>query len=178
MRFPTLYSSYFCFIYYTFGENSVFSLKKWIQYNKDLVKIKARNKYLLRCRRSKLVPKHLNKFQNCKLKFHNDYIYDRAESAFHRFSLKLLNLEISDNFQKIKTLTKSIYRVTRNIEKNLPAYICNEFFNTQISSLSKLRLKENNRTMNKFIQINYNNTYVHSHKTQTIKTILLLLDKY
>jgi len=109
------------------------------------VKIKARNKYLLQCKRSNLVPKYLTKYGTYKLKFHNDFSTRRATYYSLRFIRLTLNLEISDNFTHLQVLTSNIYRLTRAIENNLPIHICNQFFITQQRSLLKLIAREKNR---------------------------------
>jgi len=167
--------SFFGYISNTYGKNTVNLLKKWIHHNKDLVKTKARNKYLLLCKRSNIVPKHLINYRSCKLKFHNDYLSSRADSHLRRLALQLLNLEISDNFKYLKVLITSLYRVTRAIERSLPVYICNEFFNTQTRSLSKLFMREKNRMRRKFswnMDMNcVNDSYLKASRLNRIKNI-------
>jgi len=151
MRFAFRNTSFFNFLYNMFGLNTVLLLKKWIHHNKELVKIRARSKYLLQCKRSNLVPKHLTKYGTYKLKFYNEPSTRRALFYSHRFISLMLNLEISNNFKQIKLITSSIHYLTRTIERNLPHYICIKFFNTQYRSLSNLFVKEKNRMMKKLI---------------------------
>jgi len=156
MRYSYFNYSFFYFIHYTFGMNSVFLLKKWIHNNKDLVKLKLRNKYLLECKRLNLTPKHLSKYETDKLKFYNEFSTRRAASQSHRFIRSVLNLEISDNYKHLKVLIVNIHRLTRAIERSLPSYICNQFFTTQQRSLLKFKEKEKCRLSNKLIWNHFN----------------------
>jgi len=166
-------SSFFNFIRNTFGLYTVFLLKKWIHNNKDLVKIKARNKYLLHCKRSNLVPKHLIKHVAHNLRFYNDYSTRHATIYSLRFIRLILNLEISDNFKRLKSLTVDTYRLSRAIENNLPVQVCNQFFSTQHMSLLKLVDKEKIRFNKKLVWCSYNNSFTdrNINKIKNIKYI-------
>jgi len=63
--------------------------------------------------------------------------------------LKMINLEINDNFKQRRMLISSIYHVSKNIENRLPAYICCKFFRTQNLRLYRLFKQENNRLSKK-----------------------------
>jgi len=67
--------------------------------------------------------------------FYNDNIKLQALLNTQRFIKNMLNLEITDNYKKRRTLISRLYNTTRNIEKNLPAYIYNKFYKTQDRSL-------------------------------------------
>jgi len=61
----------------------------------------------------------------------------------------MLNLEITDNFKKRRFLISCIYKVTRDIENNVPGYICQKFYKTQEYSLQKLLKHEKHRLFKK-----------------------------
>jgi len=63
--------------------------------------------------------------------------------------LKMINLEISDNFKQRRMLISSIYRVSKNIENRLYVHICCKFFRTQNLRLHRLFKQENNRLSKK-----------------------------
>jgi len=63
--------------------------------------------------------------------------------------LKMINLEINDNFKQRRMLISSIYHISRNIENRLPTHRCCKFFRTQNSRLHKLFILENNRLSKK-----------------------------
>jgi len=170
MRYTYFKLSFFNFILNTFGVFTVLMLKKWIHNNKDLIKIKARNKYLLHCKRSNLVPKHLLKYITHYPKFYNDFSTRRATFHSHRFVRLILNLEIRDNFKQLKVITSNIYRLTRTIENNLPSYICNQFFTTQHMSLKKFFVKEKIRLNNKLDWCSSNN-YLYFHNNNIVDKI-------
>jgi len=65
--------------------------------------------------------------------------------------LKMINLEINDNFKQRRRLISSIYHVSRNIENRLPGHICLKFFGTQNLRLHKLFKQENNRLSKNYI---------------------------
>jgi len=170
--YVNLSSSFFNFIWNAFGIYTVLLLKKWIHNNKDLVKIKARNKYLLYYKRSNLVPKHLCKYVAHNLKFYNDFSTRRAAFYSLRFIRLTLNLEISDNLKRLKVLTSDIYRLSRVIENNLPMFFCNQFFSTQQRSLSKLFEKEKIRLNKKLVWFFSNNYFLdHNSNINKIKNI-------
>jgi len=170
MRYNYFYISFFSFIHYTFGLNSVLLLKKWTHYNKDLVKLKARYKYLLECKRSNLVPKHLSKYGTDKLQFYNDFLSRRTLSFSYRFVRSILNLEISDNYKQRKILVSNIFRLSRAIERNLRSYYCNQFFTTQQWSLSKLSVRETSR-LNRKLLWNYSNVQCYHHNSNTLNVM-------
>jgi len=149
MRYTPVYSSYFKFIRDTFGYHVVRLLKQWIIYNKEIIKTNLRNKYLIGCKRSHVLPKHLNNYHLHNIVFHNDTFKTQALIYTKLFTKNLLNLEIRDNFKKHICLISQLFSITRNIEKNLPLYICKKFFNTQNHALYKLYLHENHRLYNK-----------------------------
>jgi len=145
MRSTFYHMSFFKFIRDVFGLYNVRLLKQWVHHNHDLIKIRAGNKYLLACKSLNLVPKHLTKYRTDKLKFFNDTSIRKAAFQSCRFVRLTLNLEIKDNLNHMKHITTNIYRLTRIIERNIPYYICNQFFITQQRSLVKLMDREHNR---------------------------------
>jgi len=141
------------------------------------VKLKARYNYLLQCKRSNIVPKHLSKYGTDKLLFYNDYLSCRASFLSHRFARSILNLEISDNFKQRKNLVSNIYRLSRAIEKNLPIFYCNQFFATQHSSLSKLLARETSRLNNKLRWNRSKFHHVHNNTNTSNDTYLKNIKK-
>jgi len=61
----------------------------------------------------------------------------------------MLNLEISDNFKKPTLMISCLYKVTREIKKNLPRYMCQKFYKTQEFPLQKLFKHEKDRLSKK-----------------------------
>jgi len=179
MRYTYYYShcSFFAFIYNTFGTGIVILLKKWIHHNKELIRISARNKYLLHCKRSNIFPKHLNYYRSSRFTFYNDISSRKADKYFNKFTSKILKLEIADNFKHRKSLLSSIYFSTRAIENNLPSYICKKFFYTQQKSLHKLFIHEENRFSKK---LNWLHTIIikeNNKKSMNIKKIKYFCSK-
>jgi len=76
-------------------------------------------------------------------------IFQHEERKLILITLKMLNLEITDNLKHRKWLITSIYWLSRTIENNLPRHICKKFFNTQQRSLNKLFIHEENRLLKK-----------------------------
>jgi len=150
MRYTSYQFSFFKSIHDTFGHNTVILLKQWINYNKELIRTTWRNKYLLNCKRSNIVPKHLNNYSRSNITFYNDNIKQKALNNSKRYIKNILNLEITDNFKKRRFLISFLYKVTRNIENNLPGCICQKFFKTQEYSLRKLFKHEKDRLLKKF----------------------------
>jgi len=91
-----------------YGYNIVRLLKQWINFNKELIKTILRNKYLLKYKRSNVFPKHLNKFCPYKFTYYDDIIKQQS-IIYSRFIMKMLNLEISDNFNKQRSLMYTQY---------------------------------------------------------------------
>jgi len=66
--------------------------------------------------------------------------------------LKMINLEINDNFKQRRMLISSIYHVSRTIENRLPymLHICwHQFFQNSKIRLHRLFKHENNRLLKK-----------------------------
>jgi len=171
MRSTFYHMSFFKFIYCVFGLYNVRLLKQWVHHNHDLVKIRARNKYLLQCKMLNLVPKHLTKYRTDKLKFFNDASNRKAYLQSCRFMRLTLNLEIMDNLNHMKFLTTNIHRLTRSIERNLPLYICNQFFITQQRSLVKLMKGEHSRLNKKLTRCCAVTPHVHRNNVNDTKII-------
>jgi len=111
---------------------------------------------LLHCKRSKLIPKHLNNYNALGFTFYCDSSTLRAVKHCNNFISKMLNLEISDNFKQCKSLITSIYWLSRIIENNLPIYLVQKFYNTQQRSLRSLYLNENNKFTEKLFWLQRN----------------------
>jgi len=159
--FQQLY--FFTFVRITFGTDNVARLKQWIRYNKELIKITARGRYLLHCKRSKLIPKHLNKYNDRRLSFCCDSSSLKARNYCNSFNLKILNLEITDSFKHRRSLITSIHWLTRNIENNLPRHLALNFFNSQHQSFRSLYLHEQNRFAKKHAWLQHNADYLSYH---------------
>jgi len=140
----TDFFSFFTFISYTFGARVTTYLKQWINYNRELIKLSIRIKYLLHCKKIKFLPSHLNNKRFSGFTFYNDTSKHKADIFINMFTYRMLNLEITDSFRQRKTLISRIYNVCRSIEGSLPWYICDRFFKTQCISLDKLYAHEYN----------------------------------
>jgi len=171
MRSTFHHTSFFKFIHVVFGLYNVRLLKQWVHHNHDLVKIRARNKYLLECKSLNLVPKHLTKYRSDKLKFYNNASIRKASFQSCRFIHLTLNLEIKDNLNHMKFLINNIYRLTRIIERNIPSYICNQFFITQKRSLIRLMDSERNRLSRKLTRCYTITPQFYHNNANDIKTI-------
>jgi len=165
--FQQLY--FFTFVRITFGAGNVARLKQWIRYNKELIKITARGRYLLLCKRSKLIPRHLNKYNDRCLSFCYDSSSSKARNFCNSLKLKILNLEITDSFKHRRSLITSIHWLTRNIENNLPRQLALNFFNSQHHSFRSLYLHEQNRFARKHAWLQHTADYLSSHQNSTNK---------
>jgi len=104
MRYTLNQRSFFNYIHDIFGYNTVRLLKQWIYCNKEII-------------RTTFLPKHLNNYLTFNITFYNDNIKLQALSNTQRFIKNMLNLEITDNYKKRRTLISHLYNITRNIEK-------------------------------------------------------------
>jgi len=82
------------------------------------------------------------------LTFYNDTTKQRLNTHITKFMLKILNLEIKDNFKQRRMLISSIYRISKNIENRLPVHTYCKFFTTQNLILNKFSKLQNNRLQN------------------------------
>jgi len=124
-------NSFLSFITANYNYNSSIFLKRWIKYNKELIIITLQIFFLLKCKRSNIIPKHLqfNCLQN--VSFYKEKSKQRFCNHRNIFRRKILNLEISDNVKKRNTLISLTYQLNRKIYGCLPDHICDKFFYTQ-----------------------------------------------
>jgi len=131
MRFTHYhYFPFFVFIHYMFGLNIIILLKKWIHYNKELVKIVTPTETNI-CYIVKGQTYYLNILINI-VHWNLSFIMtsQRAETFINSFILKMLNLEITANLKHCKRLITFIYWLTRTIENNLSRHMCIKFLNS------------------------------------------------
>jgi len=150
------YESFYSYISNNFSPETSLLLKKWVKSNKELIDLSLRIRFLFKCKRSNIVPKHFNLNRLTDFTFYYDNTKRRWKKYTNMFTNRLLNLEIKDNIRKRYHTISTIYCHTRKIEERLPYHMCEKFFYTQNLSLNKLYFRERNRLTSKFNRLIYN----------------------
>jgi len=112
--------SFYEFISYTFSSNVTKYLKQWVNYNRELIKLSSRIKYLLHCKRLRVLPKHLDNKRFSVFTFYTNRSKQQADRYTNMFTYRMLNLEITDKFRQQETIVSLIYNISRRIEESLP----------------------------------------------------------
>jgi len=165
------YGSFYSYISEVYNRETSSILTKWVELNKELIKISLRIRFLSKCKRSNIVPKHFNINRLTDLTFYFDDTKRRWKKYTNMFTNRLFNLEISDYTRKRYHIISTIYRYTRKIEENLPYYICKKFFHTQELSLNKYYSRERNRLSKKFHWLVYKRNFYNLELNKNINKI-------
>jgi len=125
--------------------------------NKELIDLSLRIRFLVKCKRSNVAPKHFNINHLTNLTLYCDKSKRRWTKYIKLFTNRRLNIEISDNVKKRYYIIPTIYNCTKKIERTL-WYIHNKFFYTQSLSLDRYYIRERNGLSSKFSWLMKNRT--------------------
>ena len=105
-----------------------------VKYNQSIL--------LLRCRREKILPKHLQPHARNLVSFDNNNVTRIHTSAINKFKFTVHNLEIRDICITIHRLEKYFQFTQQKIKQMLPTHIYKQFF-----------LYESNKAQNIFLPL-------------------------
>jgi len=144
------YYSFYSYISEVYNPETSSILTKWVKSNKELIDLSLRIRFLSKCKRSNIVPKHFNISRLTELTFYFDDSKRRWNKYTNMFTNRLFNLEIRDNTRKRHHIISTIYRYTRKIEERLPYYICkkNSFIHKNFLLTNIIFVKETDFLIN------------------------------
>lgn len=134
-----------------YGEMACGYFKNWANSNRQLANYHNHKKFLLQCRKFKVIPAHLN---NCigvaqfllnedgpfRNKFHN---------LVNEFKFKILSLEISHIHWKIKSLKENLCKFQTSCRDVVPNEIYESYFRSQEKYFHKIYNKTRKQQINK-----------------------------
>lgn len=146
--------SFFHYISFLFGHNSVLLFKSWIKYRKILIKSRLKTEFLRKCIRLGIVPSHLATFLS---NFDTNLSCRRSINSFkhckRRFIKKLLQIELSDTYSCIRAAHIHIYKLSHSLYRYIPMSVCNSFFIRQQGPLYSFFIKQHNILNKKFSRL-------------------------
>ena len=121
----------------TYGYEEASLLKKWSQSNLDYVKSFNQRIFLLRCRKLKVVPKHLQVLVPQFVVLNLRSMGNRFSNLHSTFQKSILNLEIRDICAHIKNLENHILHLESIIVTIFPSHVFDRFFNFESGKASR-----------------------------------------
>jgi len=173
-------SNFFNFIFITFGLFPMKMLKLWIKHRKNIIKNKARIKFLKICIQRNLIPQHLKMIYNFNINIQHSSTNNKLMVLKRRTTNKVLQLELNDAHRSLHSSNTQTYHLVRKISRCIPVYLCNSFFKRQEYSLyqfARLEFRKIDKKINWLITkhnkdnlkllkpIHYTYTYNHSCST-------------
>ncbi|XP_044751208.1 uncharacterized protein LOC123311365 [Coccinella septempunctata] len=136
----------------TYGEVTVRDLKSWANLNTRLAKARCRRNFLLRCRSTGVIPRHIKQNIKCINNLIGDNAGDnrRALALSNKVSSTLLNLEISVTIKKINSLHAGIKHIRERLILVLPIRVISIFEQTQSRSSDRITVFSTNVLKRKF----------------------------
>ncbi|XP_024892886.1 uncharacterized protein LOC112468084 [Temnothorax curvispinosus] len=132
-----------------FGLETTLLLKSWINIKIKTISANQQLKFLLRCRRSDVLPPHLHRLR-LNIELHSNRVRHEFTLFKKRIQLKLLNFEISDANINLCFLRSTITGVENQLRERLPQYLINNFFMFNTNYLRTHDRKTQLRLINKF----------------------------
>ena len=156
--------TFFASVRDTYGHNTVKILKVYIKSLRQIIKCKAQVKFLIKCRRYDILPKHIQKVNsNLKhFKFTSRSIQRSFNNILHKFKITLLNKEIEDKNIQLTYWTNKSERLIKKLNSILPVNLIDKFVETQTERNNKLWININNTHKKKFTNIS--NIYVNNNR--------------
>jgi len=128
-------SSFFNYIFCTFGGYSVGLLKSWIKIKKAIIKSKVRVKFLKHCIKCNIYPPHLYHFLDYNIHLNQHLSANKFNNMKKTFIISVLKMELNDAFRTLDSSHIQIFRLERKITQHIPFYICHLFFTKQEATL-------------------------------------------
>ena len=134
----------------SYREHTSNILKKFSKTNTKLAIKSNQRIFILRCRKKKLLPQHLNFHVTNSIVFANDTVSYMCSSLSENFKFRLLRFEIRDICITIHRLRKDIYSIERKIIKILPPVTYHRFFDSESIKAQKIFITYKNNCKSKF----------------------------
>lgn len=135
-----------------YGANTTLLMKRWSSFNTKLANKLNRRNFLLRCRRSNILPRHIQdstKTMNKLFQPENWKIAEEMRRHVRRLSNKNLNLEIKECYYDLSNLKNNIISIQGILKNTLPNQIYNEYcrrldiaYNKRFSKIKNVHLKK------------------------------------
>ena len=141
--------SFFRFIHREFGQQNCYNLKIFMRRTKLAIKLKLRIKFIRKCIKHKLQPKHtnfrllggVNVFQPNSKKLLNN-----IKSTY---ILKILKIELKDAYLTLHKVNREMYKIQEELHSRLPDNLLRNFFDSQYYRNRKIWYIENTKIKNK-----------------------------
>jgi len=137
--------SFFKFIHDTFGTLPVKLLKEWKKHRVNIYKCKLRIRFIKFCIQHEITPSHLSGLQRFNVHLRDQRLLAKFNGIKISIEKRLLKIELNDAYRSINYFRNCLFRLARDIMKNLPLKIANNFFDYQERNLFTFFIRERNR---------------------------------
>ena len=152
-----------------YGILSLYIFKEMVKINIKLVKEMNRKIFLLKCRKSRILPNFIDKINIKNLKHHKDN--EKYHKLLYNFKVGVLNLEIQNNHSILNTLNEKLNSVTIKFQKIPNSFVKSCFINYLNNLKSKTFQKTKNTHQQKFSTLLKHNTTNIKHNKNWIKNL-------
>lgn len=143
--------SFFNYVKFCFGTETVICMKRWINLQKLITRMKLRIIFLNNCIRHNIIPPHLkNLCSRSIVDLHHARSISKFKDICKRFITGIMKNEISDAHRTIHSTRFEMVKLAHRIAYMLPSSICDEFFGNQSRTLHFYYVSKNKRLVKKF----------------------------
>lgn len=145
-----VHSSNYSFIHATYGINTFYLFKIWLDSNYTLIRYKSKLKFLMTCKDHDIIPTHLNNFCNIDFILHHHKSVRRLNGLLYNFKTKAMNIEIFDLHRQIEALHKKLITLTLQLTTIIPYHSWNRIHNHYSLTFHNYQLKSHITHRKKF----------------------------
>ena len=142
--------TFFGYVRFYFGTETVIYMKKWTNLQKTITKMKLRIAFLKKCIRHNITPPHLNFCSRIANNLYHARSISKFKNLRNRFITGSMKIEICDAHSIIRSSLSEVIELARHIVNTLPNFMCDDFFNFQNRPLRSYYVRERERLDNKF----------------------------
>lgn len=162
--------NFYTHIHQQYGAQQVRHLKEWQNTFKNLNKSKQQLKFLLRCRQTGVLPRHIHNLRIKKFSLKSKTAYKKLALCSERFQKALLNIEIEDANINIMYLNEKQNRLEKLINDTLPSDITDVFYASNHIIGNERHIIEKNRLVRKFHKLEDNENITNENEFLTKPT--------
>jgi len=120
-------------------------LKEWKKHRLNIYKCKLRIRFIKFCIQHEIIPSHLSGLQRFNVHLQDQKLKGKFNDIKISFEKRLLKIELNDAYRSINHFRNCFFHLARDITKNLPVKIANNFFDYQERNLYTFFIKDRNR---------------------------------
>lgn len=144
----------------TYGSDTLMLMKQWSNMNRRLANVYNRRLFLLRCRRTNTVPKHIldgiKNIQSLLFTGNNTTMTDRVDNFIFSLAAKTLSLEIKITCDTLSKINKNIDEIKQKLKRLIPFHVFSDYNNRLKGSYVSVFEKIKQGNINKFNNLKQN----------------------